>query len=191
MHINDLLKEYAGLIDKTIEKYIPRSFSEDSKLFKFIPPRFAYNLIALNKSITEPIWEFLDRGGKRWRPTLFLLICEALGKNPMDYVDFAVIPEVIHNGTLIVDDVEDSTEYRRGKLSTYKVYGSDIAINAGNAMYYLPLLSLIENQQNLSATTRLRIYEIYLKEMISLSLGQGIDLAWHKDLVDPERLTVK
>jgi len=191
MEIHDLLKEYIIQIDKTIEKYIPRFFSEDAILFKFIPPRYAHNLIAINKSITDPIWEFLDRGGKRWRAALFLIICEALGKNPWDYIDFAIIPEIIHNGTLIVDDIEDSSEYRRGKPSTYKVYGLDIATNAGNAMYFLPLLPLIENQRNFSSATLSKIYEIYLKEMISLSLGQGVDLAWHKDLVNSDRLTEK
>jgi len=136
--IERFLEEKAPLIDRAIEKYIPREFSEKSILFKVNPPKYSSNLEALNKGIAEPIWEILDRGGKRWRPALFLLICEALGKNSEDYLDFAIIPEVVHNGTLIIDDIEDSSELRRGKPCTYKIYGVDIAVNAGNAMYYLP-----------------------------------------------------
>jgi geranylgeranyl pyrophosphate synthase len=146
---------------------------------------------ALNKAVAEPVWEFLDRGGKRWRPSLFLLICEALGKNSEEYVDFAIIPEVIHNGTLMVDDIEDASELRRGKPCTYRIYGVDIAINAGNAMYYLPLLPLIENRKKLSPQKLQRIYEIYVQEMINLSIGQAMDIAWQKGLANSDKIDDK
>ncbi|MGC8895433.1 MAG: polyprenyl synthetase family protein [Candidatus Bathyarchaeia archaeon] len=182
------LEEKALLIDKAIEKYIPRKFTKDSIVFKLNQPRHAYNLEALNKAIAEPIWEFLERGGKRWRPALFLLIIEALGKNPEAFVDFAIIPEVIHNGTLMVDDIEDASEFRRGKPCTYKIYGLDIAINAGNAMYYLPLLPLIKNKEKISKEKLCKVYEIYVQEMISLSMGQAMDIAWHKGIADADKI---
>ncbi len=191
MDIEKILKQKAAIIDKAIEKYIPRKFSKDAVLFKINPPRFAYNLEAINRAIAEPIWEFLDRGGKRWRPALFLLICEALGKNPGNYVDFAIIPEVIHNGTLMIDDIEDASELRRGKPCTYKIYGLDIAINAGNAIYYLPLLPLIKNQEKFSPEKLAKVYQIYVEEMISLSLGQAMDIAWHKGLANANKLDEK
>jgi geranylgeranyl pyrophosphate synthase len=144
----------------------------------------------LNKAVADPVWEFLDRGGKRWRPTLFLIICEALGRNPEEYADFAIIPEVIHNGTLMIDDIEDSSEFRRGKPCTYKVYGLDIAINAGNAMYYLPLLPLLE-KRNFTAQTLNRVYEIYVQEMINLSMGQAMDIAWHRGLANADSISEK
>ncbi len=191
MDIEKFLEEKATLIDKIIEKYIPRKFSKNAALFRINPPKYAYNLEALNKAIAKPIWEFLDRGGKRWRPSLFLLICEALGKNPKDFADFAIIPEVIHNGTLMVDDIEDASEYRRGKPCTYKIYGLDIAINAGNAMYYLPLLPLIENKDKISPEKLSKIYEIYVQEMINISLGQATDIAWHRGLANANEIDEK
>jgi len=191
LDIEKFLEERANLIDKVIEKYIPRTFAKNAVLFRSNPPKYAYNLETLDKAVAEPIWEFLDRGGKRWRPSLFLLICKALGKNPEDFVDFAIIPEVIHNGTLMVDDIEDASEYRRGKPCTYKIYGLDIAINAGNAMYYLPLLSLIENREKVSAEKLCRIYEIYVQEMINLSLGQAMDIAWHRGLANADEIGEK
>jgi len=189
MSIEKLLEEKALLINRAIEKYIPRFFSKNAVLFKVNPPRYAYNTEALNKAIAEPVWEFLDRGGKRWRPTLFLLICEALGKNPEDFLDYAIIPEVVHNGTLIIDDIEDASEYRRGKPCTYKIYGLDIAINVGNAMYYLPLLPLMENRDRIGAEKLAKIYEIYVQEMINLSLGQAMDIAWHKGLANADQIS--
>jgi geranylgeranyl diphosphate synthase type I len=186
--IERFLEEKAPLIDKAIEKYIPREFSEKSILFKVNPPMYSSNLEALNKGIAEPIWELLDRGGKRWRPALFLLICEALDKNSEDCLDFAIIPEVIHNGTLIVDDLEDSSELRRGKPCTYRVFGVDIAVNAGNAMYYLPLLPLMEKRAQVPAETLRDVYEVYVQEMINLSLGQAMDITWHRGIANADDL---
>ncbi|MEM2937317.1 MAG: polyprenyl synthetase family protein [Candidatus Bathyarchaeia archaeon] len=191
MDVEKFLEEKAPLINKAIEKYIPRIFSKNATVFKVNPPRHSYNIEAINKAVAEPLWEFLDRGGKRWRPTLFLLICEALGKNPEDFIDYAIIPEVIHNGTLIIDDIEDASEFRRGKPCTYKIYGLDIAINAGNAMYYLPLLPLIENREKIGAEKLAKIYEIYVQEMINLSLGQAMDIAWHRGLADADKIEEK
>ncbi len=191
MDIEKFLEEKATLVDKTIEKYIPRVLSRNAVVFKVKRPSYSYNLKALNKAIAEPIWEFLDRGGKRWRPGLFVLICEALGKKPEEYMDFSIIPEVIHNGTLMVDDIEDASEYRRGKLCTYRVYGLDIAVNAGNAMYYLPLLPLMERKNRVSVKKLARIYEVYVQEMVNLSLGQAMDIAWHRGLANADSINEK
>jgi len=189
LNILAFIEETAFLIDKTIEKYIPRKFSETDILFQLNPPNYSHNIKILNKAIADPIWDILDRGGKRWRPALFLLICEALGKNPIKFLDFAIIPEVVHNGTLMIDDVEDSSEMRREEACTYKIFGVDIAINAGNAMYYLPLLPLIQNREKISPKTLSDVYEIYVQEMINLSMGQAMDIAWHKGLTSDCDLT--
>lgn len=189
MDIERILGKQAAAIDKAIEKYIPRKMDKNAVVFKLSPPKYSYNLDALNKTITEPIWEFLGRGGKRWRPSLFLIICEALGKNPEAFLEYAIIPEVIHNGTLMVDDIEDQSEKRRGKPCTYKLFGLDIAINAGNAMYYLPLLSLVKNRSRIPASTLNKAYEIYVQEMINLSFGQAMDIAWHRGLADADTIS--
>jgi geranylgeranyl pyrophosphate synthase len=188
IEVEKFLEQQVAIIDEMIEKYIPRKFAKDAVVFKLSPPRYAYNFEALNKAIAEPIWEFLDRGGKRWRPSLFLLICEALGKNPKDFLEYAIIPEVIHNGTLMIDDIEDQSKLRRGKPCTYKLFGLDVAINAGNAMYYLPLLSLVKNRGKIPTTTLNKVYEIYVQEMINLSFGQAMDIAWHKGLADADEI---
>jgi geranylgeranyl pyrophosphate synthase len=189
MDIEKFLEETAPKIDKAVEKYLPRKFAKTSLLFKVNPPLYSYNLEPLNKAIADPIWDMLDRGGKRWRPALFLLICEALGKKSDYCLEFAIIPEVIHNGTLIIDDIEDSSEVRRGKPCSHKIYGNDIAINVGNAMYYIPLLPIMINQQKLSAETQRDVYEIYIQEMINLSMGQAMDIAWHKGIANADSLS--
>jgi len=187
--VEKMLEEKASRIDKLIQEYIPRKFDKAALVFSLTPPRYDYNLKALDKTMIEPIWDFLDRGGKRWRPSLFLLVVEALGHDPEALKEFAIIPEVIHNGTIMIDDIEDNSEFRRGKPCTHRRFGLDVAINAGNAMYYLPLLSLIKNRDKLGADKLSRIYEIYTREMINLSLGQATDIAWHKGLADADELS--
>jgi len=187
--IEKFLEEKAPLIDKIIEKYIPRKYDGDSLIFTLGLPRYEYSEEAVNKAISEPMWEFLDRGGKRWRPSLFLLICEVLGKDPEEFVDFAIIPEIVHNGLLMIDDIEDSSELRRGKPCTYRLFGLDIAINVANEMFYLPLLPLIKNRNRLSEDKIIKIYEIYVQEMINVGFGQAMDIAWHRGLADADKIT--
>ena len=189
MDIEKFLEQKAPLIDNAIEKYIPRKFNKNAVLFKVNPPIYSYGLEPLNKAIADPIWDMLDRGGKRWRPALFLLICEALGKESDYCLDFSIIPEVIHNGTLVIDDIEDSSELRRGKPCTYKIFEMDIAVNAGNAMYYLPLLPLMSQRENLSAKVQRDVYEVYVQEMINLSMGQAMDIAWHRGIANADDLS--
>jgi geranylgeranyl diphosphate synthase type I len=181
-NIEQVLKQKAELVDRHIEKYVPREFKNDSLAFKISLPRNKLDLKALNETLAKPFWDFMDRGGKRWRPALFILVCDALGGDSGKFLDFAAIPEIIHNGTLIADDVEDSSKMRRGKPCTYELFGLDVAINLSDAMYFLPMLALIENMKNLTSEQAKKVYEIYVQEMINLSFGQAIDIAWHKGL---------
>ncbi len=180
MDIKELLKSKKEEIDKKIVEFIPKKFNEKTVEKCCGKPSYAYDLETMTKSVNEPAWELLSRGGKRWRPVLFLLANEAFGGNPRDVMDFVVIPEVVHTGTLLLDDIEDDSELRRGKPCIHKIYGNDIAINAGNAMYYLPLLSLKKNRDKFSKEIMIKAYEIYCQEMINISYGQGMDIWWHK-----------
>lgn len=187
--VEKMVEEKVADIDELIERYIPRKMDRSSLVFALDPPRYDYNLDALNRTIAEPIWDFLDRGGKRWRPSMFMLVVEALGKDVEALKEFAIIPEVIHNGTIMIDDIEDSSDLRRGKPCTHKLFGLDVAINAGNSMYYVPLMTLEKHRDELGADKLSRIYAIYVREMINISLGQAMDIAWHRGLADADKLT--
>jgi len=173
------LEEKKPIIDRIIEKQMPRKLNKEKLERISGVPRFAYSIEALQKAVHEPAWDLLERGGKRWRPALFLLVVEALGGDVRKLEDFAAIPEIIHNGTLMIDDVEDGAELRRGQPATHKKFGVDIAINAGNAMYYFPMKALVE-RKDISAETKARAYNVYCQEMINLSYGQGMDIYWHR-----------
>ncbi len=179
----NILKEYSQLVEKVMEHYVPRKFTQEEAIRLFGKSRFSYEPKSLTKAISEPFWDLIDRGGKRWRPALLLITYEALGGRAEDILDITIIPEIIHNGTLIVDDVEDNGDFRRGKECIHKIYGVDVAVNVGNTMYYLPLLALLNNKK-IDSDKMLAIMRCYVEEMLRLSLGQAMDIAWHKGLVE-------
>lgn len=190
----DIIKELESkksLINRVIEKYIPREYDEKFLEFTLGKPRYKYNTDAPTKAIAEPTWEFLDRGGKRWRPALFLLVVEALGGDPEKVEDFVLIPELVHNGTLFIDDIEDNSEMRRGRPCSHRIFGTDVAVNCGNCLYFLPLLSLLKNGKDFSSETIKRVYEIYVQEMINLSFGQAMDIAWHNGMANADNLCLE
>ena len=83
------------------------------------------DLIAINKGLLEPIYDLLDRGGKRWRPVLGMVFAECYGREiakPIqqglqsndDILYSCGLTEIVHNGSLMVDDLEDKSLKRRG-----------------------------------------------------------------------------
>jgi geranylgeranyl pyrophosphate synthase len=182
-----VLASYLPRVNNILEKYLPRHFTKDS-LEKFTgKATYTLDTASATKSLLEPIWDILDRGGKRWRPVLVLLVAESLG-GKIDLVEpCAYFCELIHNGTLVVDDIEDNSELRRGQPCIHRKYGVDVAINAGNGMYFFPLLVLRElrEQKGVPLETLVRSHELYEQEMINLHVGQALDIWWHAGHKDP------
>jgi len=65
-----------------------------------------------------------------------MLVAGALGGKPEDLAGCAYLCELVHNGTLAVDDIEDDSKLRRGKECIHLIYGTDVAINAGNGTLF-------------------------------------------------------
>jgi len=181
--IVDYLEKLKPEIDGMIEKYLPKKVTKKWLNFTFGKPRYIFSKKAVEESLIKPIWNFISRGGKRWRPILFLLVTEAVGGNIEKVKDFLIIPELAHEGSLICDDLEDQSELRRGKPCLHRIFGEDIALNAGNFLYFLPLLALIKNRKKFKPEILVKAYETYIQEMINIHLGQGTDIFWHKGKV--------
>jgi geranylgeranyl diphosphate synthase type I len=73
-------------------------------------------------------------GGKRVRPTVTLLACETVGGDPEDGVDFAVGIELVHNASLVVDDIIDESGVRRGEPSAWAAFGHGSAVVASDGL---------------------------------------------------------
>ncbi len=177
--MQELLAEWRPVVDEAIEELLPRTIDEAYLSDFFGEASYRYHPPAMQRALSDPIWELLDRGGKRWRAILFLGIVEALGEDHEEYLPYATIPEILHNGTIIVDDVEDEARMRRGEPALHHHHGTDIALNAGNAMYFIPLKVIDRNSADLSAEQRLAAYEMLTHELNRTHLGQGMDIHWH------------
>ena len=82
----------------------------------------------------------LETGGKRLRALLPLLVADCLGEDPTKAVAMGAACEMLHNATLVHDDVQDGDEARRGRETVWHRFGVARAINLGDAMFYFTLL---------------------------------------------------
>jgi len=134
-----------------------------------------------------PSWKAFILYEEAWRPILMCLVTDTLGGQKELVMPLSVLCEMAHNGTLMVDDVEDDSKLRRGKPCIHITYGVDIAINAGNALYFLPLLIFKDYRARgqLNLEQLVRCYELYNQELLNVHLGQGLDIYWHQGHKNP------
>ena len=114
----------------------------------------------------------MSGGGKRIRPTLLMLVCEAFGGSLEDALPAASAVEMFHNFTLLHDDIMDNAEVRRGKPSVYARWGENVAILSGDAMmiYAYRLLS------SSPAEKLPRIMDIFTTMALQVCEGQQYDM---------------
>ena len=144
---------------------------------------------AINDGLLDLIYDLLDRGGKRWRPVLGMIYAECYGRNVAESVEkgssadddilFACgLTEFVHNGSLMVDDVEDKSLMRRGEPCTYLKYGEDYAVNTGTIMYCVPIMKIDEFIKEDDAL-KFAMYKMCCEETANLHFGQNWDIHWH------------
>lgn len=140
---------------------------------------------ALNAALCVPIQTFLATGGKRLRPVFFLRLTQNFGRSPSEFLGLAALIELIHNGTLVIDDIEDQSDLRRGHPTMHRQFGLDVAVNAGLAMHLLPIEIITQADDRLTDYQRVRLLRIMGEELIKLYQGQAMDIWWHKHSTDP------
>lgn len=115
--------------------------------------------------------------GKRLRPTLALLTTEAVGGKWQSAVPGAVALEVLHNFSLIHDDIQDESPTRRGQSTLWWKWGTAQSINAGDGMHALARLALLDLEQtDVSASTILSCGRLLDETCLVLCEGQYLDI---------------
>lgn len=127
-----------------------------------------------SKAMVEPIRAIIDRGGKSWRSYAALACCDMVGGNSQDVQDWLALPELMHVGSLIVDDVEDRSTIRRGGPCSHLLYGEDVAINAGTNCYFLGQICVY--QGNGDPQQQVDIYNLYFEALRAAHSGQAMDI---------------
>lgn len=120
----------------------------------------------------EPIIYSMSGGGKRIRPALLLLCCEAFGGRVQDALPAAAAVEMFHNFTLLHDDIMDNAAVRRGKASVPARWGENVAILSGDAMMIYSYQLLRQVPESKLA----RIMEIFTSMALQVCEGQQYDM---------------
>ena len=120
----------------------------------------------------EPIIYSMSGGGKRLRPVLLLLCCEAFGGDSQEALPAAAAVEMFHNFTLLHDDIMDNAAVRRGKPSVQARWGENVAILSGDTMmiYSYRLMSQIPECK------LARVMEIFTSMALQVCEGQQYDM---------------
>lgn len=115
--------------------------------------------------------------GKRTRPLLTLLCANAAGGQWRAALPLAAAVELVHNFSLIHDDIQDESELRRGRATLWALWGKPQAINAGDAMFAHAHLA-VQYATALSPETRLEALNVLDQACLALTAGQYFDLAF-------------
>lgn len=153
MKIENFSKEFIPLIDKEIKKII-----ESGKV----------------PNLYDGMEYAISAGGKRLRPVLCLTTCKTLGGNIEDALPFAASIEIIHNFTLVHDDIEDGDELRRGLPSVWKKYGISHAINIGDGMIFKAYECMLKS--DLPTEKVLKLADMFTDTIMKIIEGQDMEL---------------
>lgn len=129
------------------------------------------------------VTEHLETGGKRLRARLALSATSALNGDIDSAIHWAAAVELLHNATLIHDDIQDGDRVRRGKPTTWVNHGKAQAINAGDLMLMLPFLAL--SHMDSSENVRWKLSKKLAEQAAETVRGQVEEL----DIVNDQNLT--
>lgn len=156
--VPEKLREYGSIVRDELQHYLPRRE----------PRRFLYDLVA----------DYPQRGGKMMRPSLCICTARAFGASLEEALGSAIGIELMHNASLVHDDIEDESEERRGRPTLHRLHGVPLAINAGDLMSLMSLRPLMDSIDFLGPELALRIIEETDMMARETAEGQAMDLGW-------------
>ena len=164
LNINDTQKEISSLINK--------------KLHELELPEQPHSLY-------DPVRYTLSLGGKRIRPYFTLIGCGLCGGDHEEAIHAGMAIELLHNFTLLHDDIMDAAETRRGKQSVFKKWNSSTAILSGDAMYAWAFeqLQYYGRSYKYDKQQYALIMDIFLESARTVCEGQAYDLEF-EDLAE-------
>jgi geranylgeranyl diphosphate synthase type I len=146
-----------------------------------------YHLGWIDETLAPVAHGTIDRG-KRIRPSIALLCAAAAGGEPSIAAPLAAAIELLHNFTLIHDDIQDGSLARRHRPTVWSIWGAGQAINAGDALFaaaQMALFGLVD--RGVSAGLTLRLADAFNRMTLEIVSGQAQDLSFEgRDDVTPD-----
>ncbi len=158
-----MLPELENTLKLTVYKNIPETYPGVREMM-------AYHLGWSNGDAVQ------TNQGKKIRPLLVLLSTELFQGNWKNALPAAASVELLHNFSLIHDDIEDNSDLRRGRKTMWKIWGVPQAINTGDAMFSLAQLSIANLADHLPAPISLEAVKLFSQTCLKLTGGQYLDM---------------
>ncbi|MDG5765911.1 polyprenyl synthetase family protein [Balneolales bacterium ANBcel1] len=133
-------------------------------------------------SLYEPVRYTMAQGGKRFRPRLVLIASGLCGEDPSGAVPAAVAVEMLHNFTLIHDDIMDQADTRRGEPTVFRKWNESTAILSGDVLFVMALRTLIghDGKNSFPGNIKDRLMHCLLEATQTVCEGQAMDMDFEK-----------
>ena len=122
-----------------------------------------------------------NRRGKRLRPMLLLTVAEEEGGSPGTALDAACAIEILHNYSLVHDDIEDGDRVRHGRDTVWAKWGTAHGINAGDSLCAISYLALLESDVARPAERTVAMTRALHEANLAMCAGQGRDIAFERE----------
>lgn len=116
--------------------------------------------------------------GKRIRPLLVLLATASCGADWQSALPAAAAVELVHNFSLVHDDIQDNSPKRRGRDTAWVKWGAPMAINVGDALFVISNQAALDLKENFPAEIVVRATEILNNTSLDLTRGQFLDMSY-------------
>ena len=167
----DVTRPYLAAIENELHDAVKRAIEiGDTHLYDML----AYHMGWIGNQVNS------ESRGKRIRPLLVLFTCSAAGGDWKNALPAAAAVELVHNFSLIHDDIEDGSALRRGRETIWKKWGVPQAINAGDAMFTLAHLHLLCLSESITHSVALEAVRILQQACLYLTQGQYLDISYEK-----------
>jgi len=121
-----------------------------------------------------------DATGKRIRPLMVLLCASASGGDWKKALPAAAAVELVHNFSLVHDDIQDNSPKRRGRDTTWTKWGAPMAINVGDALFVLSNQAIMDLKDAYPSDIVVKAAEILQKTCLDLTRGQFLDMSYEE-----------
>lgn len=121
-----------------------------------------------------------EAAGKRIRPLLVLLSTSGCGADWQSALPAAAAVELVHNFSLVHDDIQDNSDKRRGRPTTWVKWGMPMAINVGDALFVMSTQAMMDLKENYGPETIVRAAEILHNTCLELTRGQFLDMSYEE-----------
>lgn len=133
------------------------------------------------RAILQPYDHIASKPGKNFRSKLIGVFNQIYGISEGKIQLVANMVEILHNASLLIDDIEDNSEMRRGLTASHLIFGTPMTINTANYMYFRAM-NMLQDIADGDMPLLKDLMVVFNEEMINLHKGQGLDIYWRDSL---------